>query len=62
MLDTESSLSGTVLMDVKLDDEIFNGLTFDDYGYESDSDLEDNDGDENQDSADDDADKDDSGQ
>ena len=49
-------------MDVKLDDEIFNGLTFDDYGYESDSDLEDNDGDENQDSADDDADKDDSGQ
>ena len=40
------SPSDTVFMDVKLDDEIFGGLALGDYGYESDSDLEDEDNDE----------------
>ena len=35
-------------MDVKPDDEIFRGLPFCDYGYESDSDLEDEEGDEDE--------------
>ena len=43
VLGPQTSPSDTVLMDVKLDDEIFNGLAIGDYGYESDSDLEDED-------------------
>ena len=41
VLGPQTSPSGAVMMDVKLDDEIFNGLALGDYGYESDSDLED---------------------
>ena len=48
VLDPHMNPSSLVLMDVKLDDEIFRGLTFGDYGHESDSNLEDEDGDEDE--------------